>query len=546
MAAVLSACGGGGGGSDAASGGADGQSAKSLGTTPLAAACSGCAALDANTYAGSGTGVWQASNGSTSAEDFPLHISGLKGQSVTMIFTNESQEAVAMPALRLDTAQQSYATMASGKAAVDAGAAIQGDAAIAEFNRSGFARFLGPNAGAGAAQKSMAPAAPLASSVGYVPGDQRSIYLTDGRQRTVQLQATKAASDGRTVNLWVEPSELSPGRVTGDMVTRLRDVFANPGGIYDVLQKVGGPVWGPHSAPNYFIAGTAQPIDIFLVNMDQSGTPYGVIGYFWALNNFRSDVLAQSNQSLSMYMDTETLYMDGERGFMHIVSALAHEGMHMQNFYRRGVLMGSAYTFDTWLEEMSAMMMEDWVSSALGQGFNAIRDTRFPSYLGYGGKGSYNCSVTDWTPMGASCESYAVNGSFGAYLNRQFGLDFFTSLLNGGAAGDSSALLNAAIQARRAESGIGQELRRFSAAASALVPLGAGIAEYSLPARFDSGLSLAGIDPAAFGASRRLPTAVPAMLQPLGSFPVTRMRVQGVFEEVVRVPARTTLTVVVN
>ena len=93
---------------------------------------------------------------------------------------------------------------------------------------------------------------------------------------------------------------------------------------------------------------------------------------------------------------------------------------------------------------------------------------------------------------------------------------------------------------------MGQELRRFSAAASALVPLGAGIAEYSLPARFDSGLSLAGIDPAAFGASRRLPTAVPAMLQPLGSFPVTRMRVQGVFEEVVRVPARTTLTVVVN
>ncbi|SFM88681.1 hypothetical protein [Variovorax sp. OV329] len=543
-ALALSSCGGGGGGG----GNSDAQaSAKPDVATSLSVACSGCSAVDPNTYAGSGTGVWQASNNATEAADLPVQLKGLTGQSVTLVFTNESAAPVALPALRIDTPQQ-YASAQLSKSGTETAvdAAVHDNAEVSEFNRSGFARFLGSQGEPAASRKSVVPAAPLASSVGYAVGDQRSIYLTGGRQRTVQLQATKATGDGRTVNLWVEPSEMTPSRVTADMVARLRDAFAGAGGVYDMLVKVGGPLWGPHSAPNYLISGAGQPIDIFFVNLDQNSTPYGVVGYFWSLNNFRADVLPQSNQSLSMYMDTETLYLDGERGFMQIVSTLAHEGMHMQNFYRRGVLMGAAFTFDTWLEEMSAMMMEDWAGNSLNPGFNAIRDTRFPSYLGYGGKGSYNCSVTDWTPMGASCESYAVNGSFGAYLNRQFGLDLFTSLLNSSGMENSQALLDAAIKSRRPESSVGHELRYFSAAAAALVPLGAGIAGYSMPGRTDSGLSLAGIDPAAFGESRRLPTALPAMLQPLASFPVSRARVQGTFDETIRVPAGTTLTVVVN
>lgn len=543
MAATLSACGGGGGGGgDAAQAGGNAPPP----STTLAVACSGCSAVDQNTYSGSGTGIWQASNASTVPVDFPVYIKGLSGQSVTLVLTNESGQPVAMPALRIDNAQQSSVTQLSKSLVEMAAGATHESAEISEFNRAGFARFLGERSKSQAASKSLVPDAPLASVAGYAVGDQRSINLSGGQQRTVQLQATKATGDGRTVNIWVEPTELSPRRVTGDMVQRLRDAFAGAGGIYDMLVKVGGPLWGAHALPSYLIPGSGQPIDIFFVNLNQDGTPYGLVGYFWSLNNFRSDVLAESNQSLSMYMDTETLYLDGERGFMQIISALAHEGMHMQNFYRRGVLMGSASTFDTWLEEMSAMMMEDWASNTLNPGYNAIRDMRFPSYLGYGGKGSYNCSVTDWTPMGTSCESYAVNGSFGAYLNRHFGLDFFRSVLNSTGAADSQGLLDAAIKARRPDSGIGQELRYFSAGAAGLVPLGAGIAGYSMPARSEDGFNLAAIDAAAFSGSRRLPNAVPATLQPLASFPVSRSLVQRVFEETVRVPAGATLTVVVN
>ena len=165
----------------------------------------------------------------------------------------------------------------------------------------------------------------------------------------------------------------------------------------------------------------------------------------------------------------------------------------------------------------------------------------------YRGAGSHNCALNAWSPMGAACESYAVNGSFGGYLNRQFGLEFFKSLLRSRSTEDSEGILNAAIQARRPGSSIGRELRQFAAASTGLVALNAGIAEYSMPARSEDGLVLVAVDPAAIDESTRgLPGAVPAYLQPLASFPVSRFRKEGSYAETVRVPPGTTLTVVIN
>jgi hypothetical protein len=341
-------------------------------------------------------------------------------------------------------------------------------------------------------------------------GQQRTVSLNDRSVRTVKLADQKATGDGTMVNVWVEVSELDPARVSDTLVARVRDAFAATGGIYDMLVKVGGPLWGPHAEPE-LITGTGQPIDIFFVNFDKNGQAYGLGGYFWALNSFKNDVSlpATSNETVSMYMDTETMYLDGERGLKQIVTSLAHEGMHMQNFYRRGVQMGVEFTFDTWLEEMSAMMMEDWASFTLDASHSAIRDVRFPTYLSYRGLGSYNCSLMNWTPMSSECESYAVNGSFGGF--------------------------------------VGKELRRFQVASAGLVSVKSGIPEYSMPARSEDGFELVAVDPAYFGeSSRALPSSVPAHLQSLGSFPVNRYHAEGTFKETVRVPPGTTLTVVVN
>ena len=76
--------------------------------------------------------------------------------------------------------------------------------------------------------------------------------------------------------------------------------------------------------------------------------------------------------------------------------------------------------------------------------------------------------------MGASCESYALTGSFGGFLNRQLGLDFYKSLLNSAGIEDSTAILDDAIKAKRPGFSLGQELRRFSSAAAGVIPLSAG------------------------------------------------------------------------
>lgn len=549
---LLTACGGGGGGGPSSSGLAAGAGAagsapgvKPADENQMQASCTACGALSDSAYAGSGTGIWQRANTSQAAQDIPISISGLTGQTVTLVFTNEGDSRTAMPGLVLRSS-------AGSKLAADKMMADTSDApathvdAINTFNRSGFAKLLGEPSAASKTQGSFAKS--MSPSATYAVNDQRQVYLYDYSQRTVQLVTRKATSDGTIVNVWVEAGESAPDRVSAALAARVQDKFADAGGIYDMLVRIGGPLWGePNSS--MLLPGTGQPVDIFLVNFDHNNQAYGMVGYFWALNNFRKDVgeLAYSNESLSLFMDTETLYRDGETGVKQVMTALAHEGMHMQNFYRRGIKMGADYTYDTWLEEMSAMMMEDWASFNIDPSHNAIRDSRYPYYLNYKGAGSYNCSLTEWTPMGATCESYAVAGSFGGYLNRQLGLDFYKALLNSTGIKDSVEILDTAIRTARANSSIGQEMRHFTAASGALVPLGAGIANYSMPARNEGGFSLPAIDPFAFsGGLRALPQAVPAYLEALASLPVIRQNVSGTYSETVRVPAGTTLSVVIH
>ena len=548
LAISLSACGGGGGGGGG--GGYIPAQTAATGSAPepdrgnvAKASCVGCAAINDSTYAGSGTGIWQAANGSSIPVDMPISISGLNGQTVTLVFTNESTTAEALPGLVVRSSSEIAAT--ANKAIVQQ-PIDEDDAAkdaIREFNRSGFGKLLDPlSKTSPGVQKSITP------SASYTVADQRSIFLYDRTQRTVQLAAQRVTGDGTTVNMWVEAGELDPARVSSALAARMLDKFAAQGGIYEMLVRIGGPLWSEHGM-SQLIAGSGQPVDIFIVNFKPDHQPYGLAGYFWGLNNFKtgSGDLAYSNESLSLYLDSESLYLDGETGVKQISTVMAHEGMHMQNFYRRGVKMGSDYTFDTWLEEMSALMMEDWASFNIDPSHNAIRDSRYPYYLSYNGAGSYNCGLTEWTPMGATCESYAVTGSFGGFLNRQLGLGFYKALLTNTGVKDSTEMLDKAIKSQRPDSGVGQELRRFAAASAGLIPLGAGIAEYSMPARSEDVFSLPAIDPASLGSgNRKLPQSAPSLLQALASFPAIRSNIAGTYSETVRVPPGTTLSVIIN
>lgn len=544
LAALLAGCGGGGGG-----GGGDTEATTAaltpIGTTaaddPAATdsptvvpACTNCAAVDAKTYAGAGVGVWQKANTTGAALDVPVSISGLAGQDVTLVFTNESASDVAFPAIN-NAAQAGQDLLAQDlRSQMAAPAADDAEAERREFNRKGWAdRLAAANPGNAILRSVITPTQ-------YAVGATRSFYHDDQTSRPAMLQHQATASDGSKVNVWVETSEFGAGKVTAAMAEQLANGFAKAGGTYDLLKTAGGALWGPHDRAG-MISGTALPVDIVLLNLDRNQKPYGTVGFFWSVHQLAKSVDSRSNESLSLYLDSETMYLGGDRGAKMIQMTLAHEAMHMSNFYRRGVLMGQPYQYETWLEEMTAMMLEDAAATAIDASYNPTRDMRLQDYLRYG---SYNCALRNWTPFGTPCESYAVSGSFGGFLLRQLGVGFYQNLLNQRQT-NSEAALNSAIQAVRPGSGMGQQLRHFAASAIGTLPASAP-ATFGFPTRKEAGFDIPAIDARQYKSLRTLPAASPASLMAYGNFPVVRRAVAGTFAETVRVPPGTTLSVVIH
>jgi hypothetical protein len=81
----------------------------------------------------------------------------------------------------------------------------------------------------------------------------------------------------------------------------------------------------------------------------------------------------------------------------------------MINFYQRGALQGSDYMFDTFLEEMSALMSEDILAERLTPGTNPMRDGRITGWMS---KPGFNCDLASWvSDANATCFGYNITGS---------------------------------------------------------------------------------------------------------------------------------------
>ncbi|CBJ35089.1 M30 family zinc metallopeptidase [Ralstonia solanacearum] len=547
MATALAGCGGGGGGSDSGSSGASTQaSPASMAVSP---ACSGtnCGALG-TTYAGSGIGVWQATNTGGTAAAVPVSIAGLKGQSVTLIYTNQSAAAQPMPPVSLSTAGLSNTgstsaakPLASTSAQGDTDAAF--DRALSDFN----AHALDGYASGPAPLKTQATTSDTVlrpQSVASV-GAQRSWnhQQPDGTavvvSATLRQQAT--ATDGRIVNLWVEDSEYGSSKISDSIISTLLTKFSSGSqSVYTLATSLVGQPWGAYSSSASLIDPN-QALDIVVLNVEPDGQPYGRVGYFWARNNFTTSAQPLSNQSLSLYVDSETIYLGGTNGLNTVISTLGHEFTHMANFYRRGVLHGSAYMYGTWLEEMTAMTMEDALSSQIDSSFNNVRDSRFPAWL----QSTYNCALTAFDPsLSSSCPGYPISGSLGGFLLRQYGLAYYRNLLQNFSTIDSATLLNNAIQAGGG-TGLGDAIARWGTAI-ALLPAASSPSGFAYPARTESGFSVPAVNGPNYSAQRSMPSSVPATLQGYGQFPVARGTKIGTYAETITVPAYSTVSIVVQ
>jgi hypothetical protein len=552
----LAACGGGGGSSSSSTGatttsvatGATSDTSAATTKTPpttvaptsdgkLHAACTSCGASDDQTYSGQGVGLWQALNTGTGNDAVDVSIANVAGRDVTLVFTSEG-DTQTMPPVTI-TAGSSGAV---SKAARTSSAKAAGVDGIHEFNRNGWSALTDPQTGD--APRSTQHAATQPNVVGSTT---RNFWVGENASlRATTLEGTQQTSDGTVINVWVETSEFGTGKMTTAIVQEMLDAYARTGGVYDMVTSLGGPVWG-ETKHTGLIAASGQPIDLVIVNFNPDGKAFGELGYFYSLNNFLnqgSGVTQTSNQDLSLYLDSETLYLGGTIGRTAMKTVMAHESQHMQSFYRRGMLMGSSYVYSTWLEEMMSMMMEDWTSYNLEPSYNSVRDDRFRAFLAYNGHGSYACGLDTWDAGDSNCDSYSTNGAFGGYLNRQLGLAFYKAILTDKSSTDSMTALNNVINQFRPGSSAATELRYFTATAESLIPLSANMPRYSLPSRSEGGFTLVAVDPSTV--PRSLPTASPASLLRLSSFPAIRSNVASTYKETVTVPPNTTLTVVVQ
>ena len=533
LGAVLAGCGGGGGG------GPSGPSSQ------LTAACSGtaCGAANATTYSGQGVGVWSYTNTTQAEQQIPVALTNLGSKQVTLIYTNNGDASVPMPALTLTPPA---ATTATAQKSLSAAPATGNQ--IPERIRNFKPRLTAADT---QARQSIKPQAAAILPV----GSQRSWFVQPGdsrietRQATLRRQASVPTPTGtRTINVWLEDSEYDAAKVSDAMLDTLVQRFTSGSdAVYPLITGLSGEPWGAHSYGN--LIDPDQPLDIVFVNFVPDRTPYGLLGYFWSLNNFKADPadpdVKYSNQSLSFYMDTETLYLDPAAGMTNQISTLSHEFVHMTNFYRRSVQLskpGTDYAFDTFLEEMSAMMGEDIVAQRVTPGFNSIASGRVPSWLSRSG---FNCDPAAWSAdTAAPCFGYDVNGSLGAYLVRQYGVGFYKQLLSNTTSTDSLQVLGNAIQQAGGPT-LPVAVQRWGANI-ALLPADSP-SGFGWPARTEQGFTLAAINGSSLASSRVLPTTVPVNLNARGHFPFLRQPdAQGTYQEQLRVPAGSTLTAVVR
>ncbi len=509
------ACGGGGGGdtdTDTAS-----MTPPST-STPLVPevsdvipSCEGCGAINNSTYSGAGVGIWHHQNTGMVTKDVAVSIAGLVNKTVTLIFTNETSSSQVL------AANQPHSEFITSPTTSNTVSVTGGSELTTIF-----------------------PVLSVVPSSSGMIGRERKFAVKDGSARATTLKNQLVTSDGTVVNVWVETAELGAAKLTTGHIDHVATTFAGMGGVYDMLKDAGGALWGPHSA-NYLMSGENIAIDIVMVNLSRNGAAYGEVGYFFGGNSYKRTTYEASNESLALFIDTETLYLGGARGVETITGILAHEGQHMSNFYQREVLMGFTHRFSPWLEEMSAMMMEDAVTSMLSKTHNSVRDGRFAPYLQ---DGAYACPLLEFGGFG-KCDGYALHGTFGGFLLRQLGMPFLKILLKQTGA-DSEAVLQAAIKAVRPESSIGDELRRFAVATIAVLPASQAPVGFSFPSRVDGAVSLVGIDAQTFKSSRLLSQAATTTFYAYSSAPVIRAGVSGTFRQTVQLPAGSSLSVAVT
>lgn len=284
----------------------------------------------------------------------------------------------------------------------------------------------------------------------YTAVNDTNPFMNTSTSDTIAATARAVVTDGTiTLNIWVEDDSWDTGCpkhycITQAMVDAFADKFLQPGtenDIYDWVTSIYGAPWGSHSNGSLIAETDPLEIDILFYDiMDDGNDPGnsdpngGVLGFFWAKDNYKTSSIDYSNGRLLFYMDSvlsakedaSTSWTIDDYWPAEMVSTLAHEFQHMIHFYQKNVTYNVSP--ETWINEMASMVAEDLVADKVWvngpRGVSYLDDTsgstgnvegRLPLYNYYN-----EISPTTWNNS-SPLPNYAINYAFGAYLARNYG-----------------------------------------------------------------------------------------------------------------------------
>jgi hypothetical protein len=515
-------------------------------TITLGVDCSGnyCNSNGNSYVEGYGTGIWRAKNDVADSATLNVELSNVANKEITIVFTNEGDTDVTLPKINVNTFL--YSTASNANTPLYSTASndfIEASKKVIHFEKG----FSNEELIKIYQRSLLSNEQPLKSIVAQAwSTDDTKEWLVLKPDNTIEkrkatLKKQSASSNGRTINFWVEDDEYQLDKITSGILNSIADKFL---AVYPKIVDLAGEPWGPHGYINEAIPANQQ-LNIVFANFDKNKTPYGVVGYFYSINNaIGQEYSNQSNQALVLFVDTETIYLGGSTGLSISLSTTVHELTHAINFYQRKVI--ALDPFDTFLNELSAVLTEDLFSSQLHDSFNNNL-IRYQNWLS--SSANYNKDFAKWASEDGTT-NYNIAGSFGAYLLRQYGINFYKTLFK--TSGNLSAadvkasslyILDKAIKTYDGK-GLGGALQRWGAGISLFryeTPNSYGYPEYS-----DSGFYLQPFYGDEFSNIRKLPTSSPSVLSAHAHFPFLRKISQSTFKESFTVPRNVSVTVIVK
>ncbi|MBN2158894.1 MAG: hypothetical protein JW807_05825 [Spirochaetes bacterium] len=385
---------------------------------------------------------------------------------VYFIFTNTSPYSKSSYPAVTDPEQSIYQDIipesgdGNTQTPVPGGAAgIRGKPEISEFNRNPFALLNSIN--------------PVTLLLSIVPPD-RPLYDAEGsgsalridKYTTVnatcrEVRTVETALGAKTLNIWVADNCWYSGgtttnKINQDMVTDLADQFIKTdlnNDIYDWVSNIYGEEWGPLTDSSLSerdrnkLIDVTNEITILLYDIDNDNSQNGgVLGYFWAKDNFKKTAISYSNERIMFYLDA-VLFATKSGGIWNItdkwpsdiVSTLAHEFQHMIHFYQKNVMRTGGEGTEIWIDEMCSLATEDLVAQLIEvngpRGVDYDTATAGPDNNMNGRLPLFNYfntfSVTSWYSGAGVLLGYSLNYALGSYLARNYGgAGFFQNVMH--------------------------------------------------------------------------------------------------------------------